>query len=1359
MIYTPFIWPLLFAAVFLAWLALYTRRYYDVPGVQPLAILCWLGVWYVLVSILAISTIDPEQRIYWSQLYYVSTALAGPAFLGLAMEYSGRARWLNRYRLAALCLIPLITIGLALTSESHQLLNHSHEYIYNGSVLLVRAQRGVWYWVHFSYTFILIVVGCALVMVPRERISPVNRIAIVIGIALQTITEVLFTAGFSPVPGISLGPVMVVFMTLIISWALLRDELFGLTHTSRGKMMDSLDELVVMLDTQQRVVSYNRAAADALRLRPNTIGVLFYHLPTAWAALLSRYLEKDVHRQEVSLRVGGDLRIYELTTSNLRDRLRRRIGRLYVLQDVTERKQAEDALRQSQAVLLRAQRIAHMGNWTWQLDTDKLEWSDEMYHIFGLDKQDMNGAPFDAVLRTVHPDDRARVELFHTLVRNQGEARPQQFRVIWPDGSVHTIYSEAGEALRGEDGRVVQLSGIAQDITLRVQTENALRESENKFRSLFEQSLDGIDIVNRNEEFVDVNEAYCRIVGYSRDELLRMKLVDIVPPELRPASGPIVNRGAMTGTFESFNLHRDGRRIPVEITTTLLKGSDGLMVSVVRDISERKWAEQALRENEERYRSLVMHSPDAVLVYQNDSVSLANYTCARLFGADTPDALLGKPLQQLIHPDYHELLRDRLHQLRTRGSALPPVRMRITRLDAGIVDTELSAAPFAMDGAFAVHIILRDITERLKAEQALRESEAFNRAVLDNLPVGIAVNSVDPNVVFNYINDNFCRFYRTTREALAKPDGFWDAVYEDPLFRAEVRERVLADCASGDPERMVWEDVPITRKGEETTYINARNIPVPGRPLMISMVTDVTERHRAAERLRESEERYRNLLEMAPVAVVVLASGRIEYINPAGAALMGAASPEAMLGKAIEDFLVAEDMPATMERIRRMYAGEKVAYPLETRYRRLDGSIIDVEVKASLLMYNGLPAIQVIVVDITERKRAQSELLEYLNRERMVVELGRELASTLDLQEVYRITWQRLGEMIDCPNLAIELLDLVKNILTVAYMMTEGEQVDTGNLPPLPYLPDDPTNSRSRAIATQQPVIDNDLLAHVRAGQATLVGSGADPVCAIYIPMVAEGRVIGLLDLQHSRENAYSERDGVWLAGVANLIGLSIQQARLYAEAQRTAVAEERNRLAGELHDAVSQTLFSSNLAAESLLRVAETDPAKVRAGLVKLQQLNRGALAEMRTLLMELRPATLLNTRLRVLLEQLTSAVLGRIPVTMLTHLDDIPPLPPDVHIALYRVAQEALNNIIRHAEASKVDVTMRALESGVEIIIEDNGQGFDPSAVTPEHQGLQIMRERAERVGIALDISSVPGQGTRIRALWHGQFASEVV
>jgi signal transduction histidine kinase/CheY-like chemotaxis protein len=116
---------------------------------------------------------------------------------------------------------------------------------------------------------------------------------------------------------------------------------------------------------------------------------------------------------------------------------------------------------------------------------------------------------------------------------------------------------------------------------------------------------------------------------------------------------------------------------------------------------------------------------------------------------------------------------------------------------------------------------------------------------MGNLPIGVAVNSVDPSVDFLYMNDNFPRIYRTTREALSDPDAFWDAVYEDPAFREETRKRVLEDCASNDPERMHWDDVPITRQGEETSFINARNIALPEKSLMISTVWDVTDRKRA----------------------------------------------------------------------------------------------------------------------------------------------------------------------------------------------------------------------------------------------------------------------------------------------------------------------------------------------------------------------------------------------------------------------------------------------------------------------------------------------------------------------------------
>ncbi|TXT20196.1 MAG: Multi-sensor hybrid histidine kinase, partial [bacterium] len=166
--------------------------------------------------------------------------------------------------------------------------------------------------------------------------------------------------------------------------------------------------------------------------------------------------------------------------------------------------------------------------------------------------------------------------------------------------------------------------------------------------------------------------------------------------------------------------------------------------------------------------------------------------------------------------------------------------------------------------------IARDITEIKRAELALRESETFIKTVLNNLPVGIAVNSVDPGVSFDYMNDSFPRLYRTTRERLAEPNAFWDAVYEDPEFRREIKERVLEDCASGDVERMAWADIPIVRKGGGMTFISARNIPLPDRGLMISMVWDVTDLKLAEDSLHASEEFKRAILDSVSAHIAVL---------------------------------------------------------------------------------------------------------------------------------------------------------------------------------------------------------------------------------------------------------------------------------------------------------------------------------------------------------------------------------------------------------------------------------------------------------------------------------------------------------
>ena len=214
----------------------------------------------------------------------------------------------------------------------------------------------------------------------------------------------------------------------------------------------------------------------------------------------------------------------------------------------------------------------------------------------------------------------------------------------------------------------------------------------------------------------------------------------------------------------------------------------------------------------------------------------------------------------------------------------------------------------------------------------------------------------------------------------------------------------------------------------------------------------------------------------------------------------------------------------------------------------------------------------------------------------------------------------------------------------------------------------------------------------------------------------------------------------------------------LAQQAAETAVAAERSRLARDLHDAVTQTLFSASLIAEALPNIWESDQEEGRQLLAEMRRLSRGALAEMRTLLLELRPAALVETSLGALLHQLTEAISGRKDMSITVTVDDHYQCPPDVHVALYRIAQEALNNVVKHAQASQVKVSLCCLPSAgrrtkvekVELRVSDDGRGFDPDHIPPDRLGLNIIRERAQAVGAALEIESQPDQGTQIVVIW---------
>lgn len=258
----------------------------------------------------------------------------------------------------------------------------------------------------------------------------------------------------------------------------------------------------------------------------------------------------------------------------------------------------------------------------------------------------------------------------------------------------------------------------------------------------------------------------------------------------------------------------------------------------------------------------------------------------------------------------------------------------------------------------------------------------------------------------------------------------------------------------------------------------------------------------------------------------------------------------------------------------------------------------------------------------------------------------------------------------------------------------------------------------------------------------------------ISIPLIAKGDVLGVINLVTPTPRELTPEERSMLASIGRQTGLAVENARLYEQAEEAAAAAERNRLARELHDAVSQTLFTASLIADVLPKLWARDPEEARRQLATLRRLTRGAQAEMRTLLMELRPTALLEADLETLLGHLTQAVAARADIEVELALEPVPPIPPDVKVALYRIAQEAVNNVAKHAQADRVSIYLDGTEGtdeGVSVIVRDDGQGFRVGAVTGDHFGLQTMRERAEAIGATIEIESEPGEGTTLTVRWE--------
>jgi two-component system nitrate/nitrite sensor histidine kinase NarX len=366
-------------------------------------------------------------------------------------------------------------------------------------------------------------------------------------------------------------------------------------------------------------------------------------------------------------------------------------------------------------------------------------------------------------------------------------------------------------------------------------------------------------------------------------------------------------------------------------------------------------------------------------------------------------------------------------------------------------------------------------------------------------------------------------------------------------------------------------------------------------------------------------------------------------------------------------------------------------------------------------------------------------------RLRTLNELGRHISSVLNLDELLWAVVRLVKDTFGYYNVSIFLVDTETNEL----VLKAGVGGHISGVPPLgDRLKIGEEGILGWIAATGEPLLVNDVSREPRYyATPTLPHTRSE----LGIPIKVRGQVVGTLDVQSTGLDAFDQDDLTTLQTIADHIGAAVENARLYEQAERAAVAAERSRLARDLHDAVTQTLFSASLIAEVLPRIWERNPDEGRRRLEELRQLTRGALAEMRTLLLELRPSALVDAALNDLLRQLAESITGwaRVPVNV--EVEGECTLPPEVKVALYRIAQEALNNVAKHTGASQATVGLQRQPGQVRLRISDDGGGFDPEGVPPESLGLGIMRERAEAIGATLAIGSEVGRGTEVTVVWR--------
>jgi PAS domain S-box-containing protein len=645
--------------------------------------------------------------------------------------------------------------------------------------------------------------------------------------------------------------------------------------------------------------------------------------------------------------------------------------------------------------------------------------------------------------------------------------------------------------------------------------------------------------------------------------------------------------------------------------------------------------------------------------------------------------------------------------------------------------------------------LLREL--RVRQIELEKENEELRRAreelelIIDTVPAYIVYADADLNIL--HANRAMAGWWGYSKEQVVGrnfKEVTHPGVYE---FTAPHLRQVVA---SRQGVTIEFKSVSATRqiRDARSTYVphpdeqgNVQGI--------VALTLDVTEQRLAEEALRASEERYRLLVEnMREGLTVVDEDARLTYVNDALCAMTGWARDE-LLGQPSVKLFATEDQEQHLAWIVRRRAGFSDVY--EAILRRQDGGKVPVLISASPILdpqgnFRGSLA---VCTDITKRVAAEEALRRRVEEMTVLNRIAHTMAAAAELPTTLAKASEIMARLFAASCVHILWPEGEEMAVNLHVGCEPGsEQAGPARFEvPLDELP---VLGRALREARSQVVADVGSLPLSDQERGLLMHRQLQSI--MFIPLMIGGAAVGLLCIASDQPGRLFTANEMRLAETIALdLAAAIESARLSRQAQAAAVAEERSRLARELHDSITQTLYSVSILAEALPRVLERDLEDAKRNANHMRQVVLGALAEMRTLLFELRPEALDTADLGVLLGQLAASLRARGRLGVDLNIEGEVEPPPNIKTGLYRIAQEAFNNIARHARATHVTVALQDLPDRVLLTIQDDGRGFDPDSAAAEQMGLCIMRERAEGLGLQLVIESQAGRGTGIAATWR--------